>query len=284
MSRLKRVQSYSPKLQTPIPEACIYSTYLILFSCVLSSEYSVPVIKHNPPSLAQILQSRLHISRPLSISSGSGLSSHHDLILQSIHGSQQQQRSLPSPIPASYKKKSDLEKVQIDNLETLFGDIELVTFTAPVPPSLAPDPVITSVDLDEEEEHKSCFFSVGKVSQNDSGSLQQTNGVVGEVIYLGEGSKGFVHYQDNVAEEAVMIARAAMEVIFFSSPFSSLLLATSPSRQILFEIFQFMEFKHLHIDETVYRYVLLPSPSPSTLSSPFNPKSQSTFLSIPFSV
>ena len=104
-------------------------------------------------------------------------------------------------------KKSDLVKTPIDNLETLFGDIELVTFKCP-------DIVSSSVPL-EEKKHISSNLNAEEASQKNL-----TN-IVCEVPHLGSSSssvqtskKGFVHYQDNVAEEAVMIARAVMEVTF----------------------------------------------------------------------
>jgi hypothetical protein len=101
-------------------------------------------------------------------------------------------------------KKSDLEKIKIDNLETLFGDIELVTLKPPPVPAPAP------VGSEEEEEAGKDSSSVRETSQR----LTQGVGRTGR-DEDGAGSKGFLNYQDNIAEESVMIARAAMEVPSF---------------------------------------------------------------------
>jgi hypothetical protein len=155
----------------------------------------------------------------LSISSGSGLSSHHDLILQTIRAPQQQSgmpfASTSVSVGLYPIKKSDLEKIKIDNLETLFGDIELVTLKPPPVPAPAP------VGSEEEEEAGKDSSSVRETSQSEEvtavSSLPQLTQGVGRTgrDEDGAGSKGFLNYQDNIAEESVMIARAAMEVPSF---------------------------------------------------------------------
>jgi hypothetical protein len=222
-SRLRRTHSYSPRKQTTFPEACIYSTYLILFSRILSSEYTVPVIKHNPPSLTQILSS-LHISRPLS--SESGLTSHPDLIQQAIYNNSSTTTTSATLTPAT-SGLDDHEKEKIDNVESLFGDIELVCLRAIS---------LTSSSHGEVEE---------KLSSECERTLSEE--------YLLSSQRGFVNYHDNVTEEAVMIARAAMEVSTGGSDWSHI----SSLTQILFELFEYMESRHLHIDEEVYRSPLV---------------------------
>lgn len=101
-------------------------------------------------------------------------------------------------------KKSELEKAPIDNLETLFGDIELVAFKRP--------DIVSSSVPSEEKKHKSSNLNAKEVIPKNLTNIVCEVPHLGSSSYVHTSKKGFVHYQDNVAEEAVMIARAVMEV------------------------------------------------------------------------
>lgn len=191
VSRLKRVHSYSPKCETPLPEACVYSTYMILFARYLASEYSVPIIKHNPPSLSQIL-SRLHISRPLSISSASGISS-QDVV----------------PIISVSDDNMHSEKIKIPKTNSFLGDIELVSIN------------VLSHSLSQGEVEEKEIIEDSSISGESSYPTLASGS---------SKSKGFLNYHDNLTEEVALIAQAAMEVILLNvtndmSRYSSIYLA-----------------------------------------------------------
>jgi Fe-S cluster biogenesis protein NfuA len=84
---------------------------------------------------------------------------------------------------------SHLEKIKIDNTESLFGDIELVHLRV----------ACSSCGMDEE-----------KIIESVQRTLSD--------VCLESSQKGFVNYHDDVTEEAVMIARAAMEVEYSRGP------------------------------------------------------------------
>ena len=201
IGKLKRSLSSPQKFIAPNPDACIYCIYLIIFSRILSSEFTTPIVKHNPPSLTQIM-SRLHISRPLSISSNS----------ETIQ--KEKFSDLVDSTNNSFNKQNNDDDHQVDNIESLFGDIELTTIVRTISDDNEND------NNSSDENCKNCNNCDGDVNVESTQQLlqkrrqqQQINDENKQEDQLkNHKEKGFVNYHDNITEEAVLIANAAIEV------------------------------------------------------------------------